>query len=124
MPPPPSHTSPTHLHPPQPRPPPSHPAGSQHLALLCVGEVGRRADLSTVSGVDAAINAALLSESEDVKSAASLALGGVACGNLGKYLPTLLKSIQVRLCVCGRGVGKGCGAQEERCACLSKGPGA
>jgi cullin-associated NEDD8-dissociated protein 1 len=66
------------------------------LALLCLGEVGRRTDLSGVSGVDASINAALLSESEDVKAAASLALGGVACGNLGLYLPTLLKSIQVR----------------------------
>lgn len=70
---------------------------SQHLALLCLGEVGRRSDLSGVVGVDAAINTALSSDSEDVKSAASLALGGVACGNLGKYLPTLLKSIQVGL---------------------------
>lgn len=68
---------------------------AQHLALLCLGEVGRRSDLSGVSGVDASINKALASDSEDVKSAASMALGGVACGNLGKYLPTLLKSIQV-----------------------------
>ncbi len=71
------------------------PAASQHLALLCLGEIGRRTDLSGVAGVDAAINTALSSESEDVKAAASLALGGVACGNLGLYLPTLLKSIQV-----------------------------
>lgn len=68
---------------------------AQHLALLCLGEIGRRSDLSGVSGVDAAINRALASDSEDVKSAASMALGGVACGNLGKYLPTLLQSIQV-----------------------------
>lgn len=75
------------------------PAASQHLALLCLGEVGRRTDLSGVSGVDGAINAALSSDSEDVKAAASLALGGVACGNLGLYLPTLLNSIKV--CVFG-----------------------
>lgn len=67
---------------------------SQHLALLCLGEVGRRTDLSGVSAVDGAINTALSSDSEDIKTAASLALGGVACGNLAKYLPTLLNSIQ------------------------------
>jgi hypothetical protein len=80
---------------------------SQHLALLCLGEIGRRSDLSGVSGVDAAINTALSSDSEDVKSAASLALGGVACGNLGKYLPALLQSIQV--CVAHTWGGQGLG---------------
>eukprot|EP00878_Enallax_costatus_P020279 GHUV01021430.1.p1 GENE.GHUV01021430.1~~GHUV01021430.1.p1 ORF type:complete len:419 (+),score=184.03 GHUV01021430.1:842-2098(+) len=67
---------------------------SQRLALLCLGEIGRRTDLSTSSNVDSAINSSLSSDSEDIKAAASLALGGVACGNLGKYLPALLSSIE------------------------------
>ena len=37
--------------------------------------------------VEAAITAALTSDNEDAKSAASLALGGVVCGNLTRYLP-------------------------------------
>ena len=32
--------------------------------------------------------------SEDVKGAAALALGGVAVGNLGAYLPTLLSAVR------------------------------
>jgi len=104
VPPPPAHPSHHHFHPPPytplPPPPPCPCAASQHLALLCLGEVGRRTDLSGVSAVDGAINTALSSDSEDIKTAASLALGGVACGNLAKYLPTLLNSIQVRQAGC------------------------
>eukprot|EP00878_Enallax_costatus_P002222 GHUV01002394.1.p1 GENE.GHUV01002394.1~~GHUV01002394.1.p1 ORF type:complete len:958 (+),score=265.35 GHUV01002394.1:286-3159(+) len=48
---------------------------SQRLALLCLGEIGRRTDLSTSSNVDSAINSSLSSDSEDIKAAASLALG-------------------------------------------------
>jgi cullin-associated NEDD8-dissociated protein 1 len=59
-----------------------------------MGEIGRCTDLSDTPTVEAAINAALSSDSEDIKAAASLALGGVACGNLGKYLPALLSSIE------------------------------
>lgn len=50
-------------------------AASQRLALLCLGEIGRRTDLSSSSNVDAAINSSLSSDSEDIKAAASLALG-------------------------------------------------
>jgi len=34
--------------------------------------------------VEAAVSESLGAESEDIKAAASLALGGVACGNLAK----------------------------------------
>lgn len=63
------------------------------MALLCLGEVGRRADLSQAAGVEAAVIAALSADSEDVKAAASLALGGVTYGCLGTALPSLLASI-------------------------------
>ncbi|KAF8067210.1 CAND1 [Scenedesmus sp. PABB004] len=66
---------------------------SQRLALLCLGEVGRRSDLSKHAAVEGAVQGALSSDSEDTKAAASLALGGVACGNLAAYLPGLLSSI-------------------------------
>jgi len=41
----------------------------------------------------AAILNAFSSQNEDVKTGASYALGGVAVGNLGKYLPFVLKEI-------------------------------
>jgi hypothetical protein len=64
------------------------------LALLCLGEIGRRTDLSSATSVESAVNASLNSENEDIRAAASLALGGVACGNLGRFLPALLQSIE------------------------------
>uniref|UniRef100_A0A383VAE3 TATA-binding protein interacting (TIP20) domain-containing protein n=1 Tax=Tetradesmus obliquus TaxID=3088 RepID=A0A383VAE3_TETOB len=67
---------------------------SQRLALLCLGEIGRRTDLSSAPNVESAVNASLSSENEDIRAAASLALGGVACGNLGRFLPALLQSIE------------------------------
>jgi hypothetical protein len=63
-------------------------AGRTRGALLCLGELGRRCDLSSLGATgpaaEAAIAAALASDSEDAKAAASLALGGVTCGNLSK----------------------------------------
>ena len=50
--------------------------------------------------MESAITASLSSESEDTKGAASLALGGIACGNLPRYMPSLLQlisSAQVRM---------------------------
>ncbi|KAF6251732.1 armadillo-type protein [Scenedesmus sp. NREL 46B-D3] len=67
---------------------------SQRLALLCLGEIGRRTDLSSAPSVEPAVNMSLNSENEDIRAAASLALGGVACGNLGRFLPALLQSIE------------------------------
>jgi hypothetical protein len=86
--------------PPQPKtpPPPSlpsypHPAGSQRLGLLCLGELGRRTDLTSQPKAAAAVQAALDSSVEDIKAAASIALGGLTCGNLGSYLPSLLQQV-------------------------------
>lgn len=67
--------------------------GAQRLALLCLAEIGRRSDLGSQPKVEAAISNALGSDSEDIKSAASLALGGVTCGNLHAFLPSLLQKI-------------------------------
>ena len=39
--------------------------------------------------------------SEDVKGAAALALGGVAVGNLGAYLPALLASVRQAVSTAG-----------------------
>jgi cullin-associated NEDD8-dissociated protein 1 len=55
------------------------------LALLCLGELGRRADLSSsgaaADGLEKVLLAAFDSPGEELKSAASFALGGVAAGN-------------------------------------------
>ena len=66
----------------------------QRLALLAVGEVGRTADLSAFPPLRTALTQALSSASEEVKGAASLALGAVCIGNLAAYLPFLLQAIQ------------------------------
>jgi hypothetical protein len=120
-------------------------AAAQRLALLALGEVGRRADLGAVPEVEALVLSALSAESEGVSAAggwrprvaaagaggwvegllggcsagcpatcvavllgvhpwsphptpapcraASVALGGVTCGALPRYLPSLLQRI-------------------------------
>ena len=71
-------------------------AGSQRLALLSLGEIGGAADLSSLPAAYEAATAALSggaggASSEEVRSAASLALGGITRGNLAAFLPGLLK---------------------------------
>lgn len=66
----------------------------QRLSLLAVGEVGRTADLSAFPPLKDTLTQALSSGSEEVKGAASLALGAVCIGNLSAYLPFLLQAIQ------------------------------
>jgi len=61
--------------------------------LYCVGEIGTRIDLTSF-GVKANILSSLDHSSEDVKSAASVAFGCVACGNLAKFLPEILEEVQ------------------------------
>lgn len=58
--------------------------------LLLLGELGRVADLSAFPEVERIVVGALSAGSEDVKATASLALGGVAVGNVHRYLPLLL----------------------------------
>nr|XP_046241014.1 cullin-associated NEDD8-dissociated protein 2 isoform X2 [Scatophagus argus] len=63
------------------------------LALLCLGEVGRSGSLGGSKEVQGVILEAIASTNEEVKTAASCALGSMAVGSLGDYLPFLLKEI-------------------------------
>jgi hypothetical protein len=58
---------------------------AQRLALLCIGEIGRRCDLAAaIPAAQAAVMAALEGGSEEGRGAASVALGGLACGDLAR----------------------------------------
>ena len=65
----------------------------QHLALLCLGEIGRRKDLSSHAHIETIVIESFQSPFEEIKSAASYALGNIAVGNLPKYLPFILNQI-------------------------------
>ncbi|KAK5639691.1 hypothetical protein RI129_012183 [Pyrocoelia pectoralis] len=68
---------------------------SQHIfSLLVVGEIGREMDLSSVTNLKEVILHSFLAISEEVKSAASYALGSVSIGNLQQYLPFILQEIE------------------------------
>ncbi|XVF26381.1 hypothetical protein REPUB_Repub14bG0010900 [Reevesia pubescens] len=68
-------------------------SAKQHLALLCLGEIGRRKDLSSHAYIETIIIESFQSPFEEIKSAASYALGNIAVGNLSKYLPFILDQI-------------------------------
>ncbi|XP_065414707.1 cullin-associated NEDD8-dissociated protein 1 isoform X4 [Chrysemys picta bellii] len=63
------------------------------LALLSLGEVGHHIDLSGQIELKSVILEAFSSPSEEVKSAASYALGSISVGNLPEYLPFVLQEI-------------------------------
>jgi len=63
------------------------------LYLFSLGEIGRRSDLSKHDSLQQVVLGALESPSEDVKTAASYALGNIAVGNMAKYLPFVLQEI-------------------------------
>jgi len=64
------------------------------FALRAIGEIGRRMALSA-DGLDRTIAACLeSSRSEDIKAAASYALGCVCVGNAGQYFGTVLVEIE------------------------------
>ncbi|QHN78045.1 Cullin-associated NEDD8-dissociated protein [Arachis hypogaea] len=65
----------------------------QHLALLCLGEIGRRKDLSAHAHIENIVIESFQSPFEEIKSAASYALGNIAVGNLPKNLPFILDQI-------------------------------
>ncbi|XP_020420953.1 cullin-associated NEDD8-dissociated protein 1-like [Prunus persica] len=65
----------------------------QHLALLCLGEIGRRKDLSSHDHIENIVIESFQSPFEEIKSAASYALGNIAVGNLLKYLHFILDQI-------------------------------
>ncbi|XLT88010.1 hypothetical protein HN873_009763, partial [Arachis hypogaea] len=65
----------------------------QHLVLLCLGEIGRRKDLSAHAHIKNIVIESFQSSFEEIKSAASYALGNIAVGNLPKNLPFILDQI-------------------------------
>lgn len=68
---------------------------SQHIfALLVIGEIGKHIDLSSVAELKQIILQSFSPPSEEVKSAASYALGSIAVGNLQQYLPFVLEEIE------------------------------
>ncbi|KAJ8986273.1 hypothetical protein NQ317_009983 [Molorchus minor] len=66
----------------------------QIFALLVVGEIGREIDLTSVTNLKQVILSSFSAVSEEVKSAASYALGSICIGNLQQYLPFILKESQ------------------------------
>ncbi len=66
---------------------------ARRLALLGLGEIGRCTDLSAFPQLQQALTSALTSPSEQIKAAASLALGAVSIGNLDAYLPFVIQQI-------------------------------
>ncbi|XP_067009322.1 cullin-associated NEDD8-dissociated protein 1 [Anabrus simplex] len=70
---------------------------AQHIfALLIIGEIGRHVDLSSIANLKQVILNSFSPPSEEVKSAASYALGSIAVGNLPQYLPFVLQEIEAQ----------------------------
>lgn len=67
----------------------------QLLSVYALGEIGRRIDLSG-KDIKKAILACFDTPNEEIKSAASIALGGIAVGNLEKFLPELLAEVDAQ----------------------------
>ena len=57
---------------------------------------GKHKDLSKINGLKNIIIESFNHNSEEVKSAASYALGNISLGNLGDYVPFVLKEIQAQ----------------------------
>jgi len=72
------------------------PDHARTFSLLAVGEIGRSVDLSKIGVLKAALLESFTNQSEEVKSAASYALGNVALGNLQEYLPFILNEIETQ----------------------------
>ena len=66
----------------------------RRLALLSIGRIGRQANLRDFPQMQQTLTTALAGSSEDIKGAASLALGGVAIGELDTHLPFIIRQIQ------------------------------
>ncbi|KAL5714673.1 Cullin-associated NEDD8-dissociated protein 1 [Ranunculus cassubicifolius] len=71
-------------------------SAKQQLSLLCLGEIGRRKDLSAHTHIENIVIESFQSPLEEIKSAASYALGNIAVGNLSKYLPFILDQIDIQ----------------------------
>ncbi|XP_059609586.1 cullin-associated NEDD8-dissociated protein 1 [Phlebotomus argentipes] len=66
------------------------------FCLLTIGEIGRHFNLSNIEMLPQCILNCFAAQSEDVKAAASHALGAVAVGNLNCYLPFILSEIEAQ----------------------------
>jgi len=64
------------------------------VPLYSLGEIGRRADLSSHDSLQKSILASFDSANEETRQAASFALGNIAVGSLQKYLPQILEEIK------------------------------
>ncbi|XP_060552206.1 cullin-associated NEDD8-dissociated protein 1-like [Ruditapes philippinarum] len=64
------------------------------FSLLALGEIGKHLDLSAQGEIQTVILDAFSSQNEEVKAAASYALGNVSVGNLNKFLPFVLQEIE------------------------------
>lgn len=72
------------------------PSATDNIRLLCLltlGEIGKHIDLSETPELQGVILDSFSSPNEEVKSAASYALGNVSVGNLPKLLPFVLQEI-------------------------------
>jgi cullin-associated NEDD8-dissociated protein 1 len=75
---------------------PATPDAERAIALLSVGEIGRKFDASGQKGIDGVIVSAFESEAPFVRDAAAFALGNLAVGNTAQFLPTILRLIEQR----------------------------
>lgn len=64
------------------------------LAIFAIGEIGSRVDLSGYSDLKKNLVASFDAASEETKSAASVAFGCIAVGNMSKFLPEILAEIE------------------------------
>ncbi|XP_035780587.1 cullin-associated NEDD8-dissociated protein 1-like [Anopheles albimanus] len=64
--------------------------------LLTIGEIGRHFNLQSIDTLAQTILNCFSASSEDVKGAASHALGAIAVGNLNHYLPFILNEIEAQ----------------------------
>mmetsp|Transcript_840 Transcript_840/g.1414 ORF Transcript_840/g.1414 Transcript_840/m.1414 type:complete len:1307 (+) Transcript_840:70-3990(+) len=68
----------------------------KHLALLCIGHLGQKIDLSAAGGTDnlkEQILDCFETGSEDIKAATAFALGHLAVGSMDTFLPIILQAI-------------------------------
>ncbi|GAB1606379.1 cullin-associated NEDD8-dissociated protein 1 [Argonauta hians] len=64
------------------------------FSLLALGEIGRQIDLSGYGKIENVILESFSSQNEEIKAAASYALGNVSVGNLTYFLPFVLQEIK------------------------------
>ncbi|KAH8556542.1 armadillo-type protein [Umbelopsis sp. PMI_123] len=65
----------------------------KYLSLLTLGEIGRKADLSSRPDIYNTVLDLFGAQSEEVKSAAAFALGNISIGNVEQYIPRIVAEI-------------------------------